>query len=88
MFFTSLAVRVWGLAPVDRRRLLSISDTKMSRPIRGYFAGTLQHCVPALNVRVCRNGVPAAKYLPERRSAAFRLHYSTAYNIRLQCDCV
>lgn len=46
--------------------------------IHAYFAGTLQPCVPAVSVRVCRNGVPAAKYLPERRSAAFPLHYSTA----------
>ena len=28
-----------------------------------------------------RNGVPPLKKLPERRSAAFRLNYSTAYSI-------
>jgi len=39
--------------------------------------------VPAVTTNFYRNGVPARKYLPERRSGAFRHHYTTVSNLFL-----
>jgi len=40
--------------------------------------------VPSVTNNIYRSAVPAPKYLPERRSAAFRHHYSPVKTLSLQ----
>jgi len=41
--------------------------------------------VPPVTNNIYRSAVPAPKYLPERRSAAFRHHYSLSHLISVDC---
>ena len=38
--------------------------------------------VPPVTNNICRSAAPAENYLPERRSAAFRHHYSPVQHVR------